>query len=149
MMKDQTDHIYYEDIVETIREPLLVLDSDLMVLSANRCFYDTFKVTPKKAIGRLIYDLGNRQWDIPQLRTLLEEILPKEKKFNNYEVEHVFPNIGHKIMLLNARRITHKGIGSQLISGHRRHHGTQATGRHIRRKRYCRTQAGGGNSAGK
>ena len=105
----------FEDIVETAREPLLVLDSDLRVLLANFSFYDSFKVTPDETIGKLIYDLGNRQWDIPKLRTLLEEILPKDNKFDNYEVEHVFSSIGHKIMLLNARRITQKGTGSQMI----------------------------------
>jgi len=106
---------YTESIVETIREPLLVLASDLRVLSANRSFYDTFKVTPKETTGNLIYNLGNRQWDIPRLRTLLEDILTKNNKFDNYEVEHVFSNIGHKIMLLNARRIIQKEIGSQMI----------------------------------
>ncbi len=106
---------YAESIVETIREPLLVLDSDLRVLSANRSFYESFKVTPNETIGNLIYDLGNRQWDIPSLRTLLEDILPKNNKFDNYEVEHVFSSIGHKIMLLNARRIIQKEIGSQMI----------------------------------
>ena len=104
-----------EDIIETVREPLLVLDSDLRVLKANRSFYDSFKVTPEETIGKLIYDLGNRQWDIPKLRTLLEEILPKDNKFDDYEVEHVFSSIGHKIMLLNARRITQKETGSQMI----------------------------------
>src|SRR3990172_6351020 len=58
---------------------------------------------------------GNRQWDIPRLRTLLEDILPENNKFDDYEVEHIFSNIGYKIMLLNARRITHKEIGSQMI----------------------------------
>jgi PAS domain S-box-containing protein len=105
----------FEDIVETAREPLVVLDSDLRVLLANRSFYDSFKVTPKETIGKLIYDLGNRQWDIPKLRTLLEEILPKDNKFDDYEVEHVFSSIGHKIMLLNARRITQKESVSQMI----------------------------------
>jgi signal transduction histidine kinase len=104
-----------EDIIETVREPLLVLDSDLRVLKANRSFYDSFKVTPGETIGNLIYDLGNRQWDIPRLRTLLEEILPKDNKFDDYKVEHIFSSIGHKVMLLNARRITQKEIGSQLI----------------------------------
>jgi signal transduction histidine kinase/CheY-like chemotaxis protein len=104
-----------EDIIETVREPLLVLDSDLRVLKATRSFYNSFKVTPKETIGKLIYDLGNRQWDIPKLRTLLEEILPKDNKFDDYEVEHVFSSIGHKIMLLNARRITQKETGSQMI----------------------------------
>jgi len=104
-----------EDIIETVREPLLVLDSDLRVLKANRSFYDSFKVTPAETIGNLIYDLGNRQWDIPMLRTLLEEILPKDNKFDDYKVEHVFSSIGHKIMLLNARRITQAGSGPRLI----------------------------------
>ena len=106
---------YNESIVETIREPLLVLDSDLRILSANRSFYESFKVMPKETIGNLIYDLGNRQWNIPSLRMLLEEILPKDNKFDNYEVEHVFSSIGHKIMQLNARRIIQKEIGSQMI----------------------------------
>ena len=69
---------FYEDIVETIRDPLLVLDSDLRVLDANRRFYNEFKVTAQKTVGNLIYDLGNRQWDIPKLRLLLEEILPEK-----------------------------------------------------------------------
>ena len=106
---------YAESIVETVREPLLVLASDLRVLSANRSFYELFKVTPKETIGNLIYGLGNRQWDIPSLRMLLEEILPKDNNFDDYEVEHVFSSIGHKIMLLNARRIIQKEIGSQMI----------------------------------
>ena len=105
----------FEDIVETVREPLIVLNSDLRVLSANRSFYNSFKVIPEETIGNLIYDLGNRQWDIPGLRTLLEDILPENDKFENYEVEHIFPGVGHKIMLLNARRIIHKEIGTQMI----------------------------------
>lgn len=105
----------FEDIVDTVREPLIVLDSDLRVLSANRSFYDSFRVIPGETIGNLIYDLGNRQWDIPRLRTLLEDILPENNKFDNYEVEHIFSGVGHKIMLLNARRIIHKERGSQMI----------------------------------
>jgi len=105
----------FEDIVETVREPLIVLDSDLRVLSANRSFYDLFKVMPEETIGNLIYDLGNRQWDIPGLRTLLEDILPENNKFDDYEVDHIFSGVGHKIMLLNARRIIHKEIGTQMI----------------------------------
>ena len=106
---------YADSVINTVREPLIVLDSDLKVLSANRSFYSSFKVTPQETIGNFIYDLGNRQWDIPKLRTLLEDILPKNNKFDDYEVEHIFSNIGHKIMLLNARRITHKEKGSQMI----------------------------------
>ena len=96
---------YAESIVETIREPLIVLGDDLKIISANHSFYQTFKVTPEETQGRFIYDLGNRQWNIPKLRTLLEGILPKNNVFNNYEIEHNFETIGPKIMLLNARQI--------------------------------------------
>ncbi|MFH1702979.1 MAG: ATP-binding protein [Nitrospirota bacterium] len=106
---------YAENIVETVREPLVVLDIDLKILSANRSFYNTFKVTPDETVGKFIYDLGNQQWDIPRLRTLFEEILPISTQFDNFEVEHNFPIIGRKIMLLNARRIYRKDIGMQMI----------------------------------
>ncbi len=106
---------YAENIVQTVRHPLLVLDSDLKVRSANQSFYDTFKVTPKETIGNLIYDLGNSQWDIPKLRELLHDILPKDKAFDNFEIDHVFSDIGHKIMLLNARRVVQEGAASELI----------------------------------
>jgi signal transduction histidine kinase len=106
---------YAESIVETVREPLMVLYADLKVLSANRSFYNTFKVIPGETIGNFIYDLGSRQWDIPRLRILLEDILPKNTKFDNFEVEHNFPIIGHKIMLLNACRIYRKDIGTQMV----------------------------------
>ncbi len=98
---------YAEDIVETVREPLVVLDTNLKVISANQSFYQTFKVKPEETKDRFIYDLGNRQWNIPKLRKLLEEILPKENLFENYEIEHDFQTIGPKIMLLNARRLDH------------------------------------------
>jgi PAS domain S-box-containing protein len=106
---------YAESIIETVRGPLLVLDSDLRVVKVNRSFYDSFKVTPEETLGNFIYDLGNRQWDIPKLRTLLEDILPKDDKFDGYEVEHEFPGIGHKSMILNARRIHQEGIGAQMV----------------------------------
>jgi len=96
---------YAESIIETMRAPLIVLDTDLKVISANRSFYQTFKVNHKETQGRLIYDLGNRQWDIPKLRQLLEEILPKSNTFDNYEIEHDFETIGPKTMLFNARRL--------------------------------------------
>jgi len=96
---------YAESIVETVREPLLVLDADLKIISANRNFYRTFLVTPDETIGSFIYDLGNKQWDIPKLRELLETILPQKATFDNYEVEHDFSAIGRRIMLLNARQI--------------------------------------------
>jgi len=96
---------YFKDIVGTIREPLLVLDSDLCVLAANRSFYKFFKVKAGATIGQLIYDLGNYQWNIPGLRLLLETILPQKADFHDYEVEHDFPGIGRHTLLLNARRI--------------------------------------------
>ena len=104
-----------EDIVETVREPLLVLDANLNILSANRSFYNIFKVKQGKTIGHLIFNVGNKQWDIPALRTLLEDILPTHKRFDNYEVEHDFPTIGHKTMLLNARQVYRKDVGTQMI----------------------------------
>ena len=106
---------YHENISETVREPLVVLNSDLKVLTANFGFYTTFKVTPEETIGNFIYDLGNRQWDIPKLRILLEDILPLDTVFNNYEVKHDFPRVGHKVILLNARQIFRKNIGSHII----------------------------------
>jgi PAS domain S-box-containing protein len=104
-----------EDIVETIREPLLVLDANLNILSANRSFYNIFKVEQGEAIGHLIFDVGNKQWDIPALRILLDDILPTHKRFDNYEVEHDFPTIGHKTMLLNARHVYWKDVSTQMI----------------------------------
>jgi PAS domain S-box-containing protein len=104
-----------EDIVETIREPLLVLDANLNILSANRSFYNIFKVEQGESIGHLIFAVGNKQWDIPALRTLLEDILPTHKRFDNYEIEHCFPALGHKTMLLNARQVYRKDVGTQMI----------------------------------
>jgi PAS domain S-box-containing protein len=106
---------YSENIVETVRESLVVLDSGLKILTANSSFYSTFKVTPEETIGNFIYDLGNRQWDIPRLRLLLEEILPQKNFFNDYEVDHVFQSIGRKTILLNARQIFRNDIGSLII----------------------------------
>ena len=106
---------YVEGIVETVREPLMVLDADLRVISANRSFYRTFKVAPAETVGQFIYDLGNRQWDIPRLRELLEDILPKNTAFDDFEVEHEFTTIGRKTMLLNARRIYQEVNKTQMI----------------------------------
>ena len=106
---------YAESIVETVREPLLVLNADLKIISANRNFYRTFKVAPGETIGSFIYNLGNKQWDIPKLRELLEEVLPEKEAFDDFEVTHDFQDIGHKIMLLNARQIYRKDIGTKMI----------------------------------
>ncbi len=96
---------YSESIINTVREPLIVLDQDLRVVSVSRSFYEFFKVKPEETMGQLIYDLGNKQWDIPKLRELLETVLPKQTTFDDYEVEHDFATIGRRIMLLNARQI--------------------------------------------
>jgi len=99
---------YANGIINTVREPLIVLDADLKVISASRSFYQIFKVKPENTEKQHIYDLGNRQWDIPKLRELLEHILPRATSFDNFEVVHDFPDIGKRIMLLNAREIYQK-----------------------------------------
>jgi PAS domain S-box-containing protein len=96
---------YSESIIATVREPLLVLDGNLRVESANPSFYKTFEVVPAETLGRQFQELGNQQWKIPALGNLLETILPQNNTFDNFEVEHSFPNIGRRIFLLNARRV--------------------------------------------
>ena len=98
-------HSYTESIVATVREPLLVLDANLCVRSASDSFFETYRVAPEETIGRPLYDLGNGQWNIPELRRLLEEVLPQASQVENFEVEHAFETIGKKTMLLNARRL--------------------------------------------
>jgi two-component sensor histidine kinase len=98
-------HDLAEAIVDAIREPLLVLDPDLRVIAASRAFYRTFAVTPRKTEGQLVFELGDGQWNIPGLRTLLEDVIPKHRTVEAYEVEHEFPTIGRRVMLLNARRV--------------------------------------------
>ncbi|MEA3209893.1 MAG: hypothetical protein QOE70_2950 [Chthoniobacter sp.] len=96
---------YAQDIVDTVREPLLMLDTTLRVRSANRAFYQTFQVSSEETENRLIYELGNGQWDIPALRTLLEDVIPTSSVFNDFELEHTFPIIGRRVMLLNGRKL--------------------------------------------
>ena len=105
---------YAQDVVDTVREPLLILDSSLRVHSANRAFYQTFHVSSEETENRLIYELGNGQWDIPALRTLLEDIVPKSSVFNDFELEHDFPVIGRRVMLLNARKLR-QGSHAELL----------------------------------
>jgi len=112
---EQETREYAESIVDTVREGLMVLDGDLRVISANRSFYETFKVKPGETEGKLVYDLGNRQWNIPKLRELLEEILPTDTTFDNFEVEHEFKIIGRRVMHLNARRIYRETNETRLI----------------------------------
>jgi two-component sensor histidine kinase len=98
-------HDLAEAIVDALREPLLVLAPDLRVMAASRSFYRTFAVTPRKTEGRLVFDLGDGQWNIPKLRALLEDIIPKRRTVESYEVDHEFPSIGRRVMLVNARRV--------------------------------------------
>ena len=106
---------YAQNVVDTVREPLLILDATLRVRSANRAFYQTFQVSSSETEGRLIYELGNGQWDIPDLRTLLEDIVPKSSVFDDFELEHTFPTIGRRIMLLNARKLQAGHHGELLV----------------------------------
>lgn len=102
--------LYAEAIVRTVRQPLIVLDADLRVVSANPAFYDLFKVSRKDTEGRRLYALGDGQWDIPALRTLLEEVLSKDHEICDYEVEHEFRDLGPRCMMLNARKLS-EGYG--------------------------------------
>ena len=95
----------FEGIVNTVREPLIVLDGELRVITASRDFYRYFQTDEQATVGRLIFQLGNNQWDIPLLRELLVDILPKNQVLENFHLEHDFPLIGHKKLLLDARHI--------------------------------------------
>jgi two-component system CheB/CheR fusion protein len=106
---------YAESIVETVREPLIVLDSGLRVKSANKAFYQTFQVLEESTVGKIVDELGDRQWDIPELRRLLTEILPLKRSVRDYLVEHDFQSVGHRVMLLNARQIDGQNADASLI----------------------------------
>jgi chemotaxis protein methyltransferase CheR len=102
-------------IVNTIIEPFIVLDDGFRVLAASRSFYDTFKVNPAQTQGRLLYDLGDGQWDIPALRTLLETIIPEKTAMDGFEVDHDFPLVGRRTMLLNARKVVYDNSDTHTI----------------------------------
>jgi two-component system CheB/CheR fusion protein len=114
-LNEQHAREYAEGIVDTVRESIIVLDQDLRVISANKSFYKTFRVGEKETEHKLIYDLGNKQWDIPALRALLEKLLREKTSFKDFIVEHHFPEIGRKKMILNARRISYKGKEKRMI----------------------------------
>ena len=111
----QDARAYAESIVEAVREPLVVLDAELRVKTANQSFYQTFQVSLEETENHLIYEIGHGQWGISELRSLLEDILPKSSSFQDFEVDHEFPTIGRRTMLLNARRIYQEGVGTQMI----------------------------------
>ena len=102
-------------IVETVREPLVVLNRQLRIQVANRAFQQVFRVTKQETEGKYLYDLGDKQWNIPALRRLLEEILPRNSQLMDFEVDHVFPKIGRRIMILNARRLRRDGEDTHLM----------------------------------
>lgn len=106
---------YIKTVVDTVREPFLILDKGLIVLSANRTFYSVFHTTQNETEGKLVYKLGNGQWDIPKLKILLEDILPKNTHFEDFKVEHDFPKIGPKIMMLNARQVHTSDIDKPIM----------------------------------
>jgi signal transduction histidine kinase len=102
--------VYYKEITETVREPFIILSKDLFVVSANRAFYKKFKVTKRETEGRRMYELGENQWDSPELRELLEHILPKRRVLKDHEITLDFPILGRKTMLLNARQVDSKDL---------------------------------------
>lgn len=102
--------VYYKEITETVREPFIILDNNLNVVTANLAFYTKFKVNKKDTEGKRIYDLGNSQWDSDELRELLENILPAHRVLSNYAVRHNFPTLGPKTILLNARQVDSKQL---------------------------------------
>jgi chemotaxis protein methyltransferase CheR len=107
-----------QGIVDTVREPVLVLDKNLRVIAASRSFYSAFKVSPEDTQDRLLYALGDGQWDIPKLRVLLEKIIPEQGVMEGYEVEHEFPGLGSRAMCLNARQVFYEGgAGTTILLG--------------------------------
>ncbi len=107
--------LYAEEVIATVREPLLVLDGTMRVVSANRSFYEMFHTSKDVVEGQVLYALGDGQWDIPALRELLESILPESRVFDDFRVDHVFPTLGRKVLLLNARRLVTEGANRELI----------------------------------
>jgi len=107
--------VYAESIVETVREPLLVLDGSFRVVSGNKAFYEAFRISRQESEGARVYELGGGQWDIPELRELLEKIIPEKSSFQDFRVEHDFPPIGHRVLVLNARRIEQRSSRPHLI----------------------------------
>lgn len=106
---------YIKTVVDVVREPVLILDKDLRVMAANEPFYQTFQVESKNTEGKIVYELGNGQWNIPALIKLLEDILPKNTFFKSFEVTHDFPFVGRKVIILNARRIYREKTDSGLF----------------------------------
>ena len=113
--EQQSAREYAEGIVDTVREPLIVLDASLRVISANQSFYGTFKVSPDETVNKYLYELGNGQWDIPELKIVLGSVITEAKTFRDFRVEHEFPALGRKVMLINARGILREGKPHQIL----------------------------------
>jgi two-component sensor histidine kinase len=111
----RTGHVQAQGIVDTVSDPMLVLDESLCVQSASRSFYETFRVDRYETIGQPVYALGNGQWDIPELRLLLSQVVPKSTAVINFEVEHDFPGLGRRTMLLTARTLFHPDNASHSL----------------------------------
>ncbi|WP_366510351.1 PAS domain-containing protein [Mesorhizobium sp.] len=111
----RTGHVQAQGVVDTVPVPLLVLDGALCIQSANRTFFRTFKVQRDDTIGRRIYELGDGQWDIPELRRLLTDVIPKSAAVIDYKVEHDFPGVGQRTMLVTARTINQDDVGTTML----------------------------------
>ena len=108
-------HVQAQSVVDTVREPLLVLDAGLCVVAANRSFFEVFCVDRDETLGRHLYELGEGQWDVPELRHLLEEVIPRSAAVVGYEVEHDFPRLGRRTMRLDARKLFHPDNNSTTL----------------------------------
>jgi two-component sensor histidine kinase len=104
-------------MVDTVREPLIVLDKDLRVVAASRSFYVKFMTVPDDTQGKHFYELGDGEWDIPKLRVLLENLIPDRGAMDEYEVEHEFPRLGRRVMLLNARIVRYEKAHTNILLG--------------------------------
>lgn len=109
------DSLLAEAVIGTVREPLIVLDGELKVVVASRAFYDKFNIEYEDVRGKMFYDLGNGQWNIPALRTLLEQIIPEKTTVESYEVEHDFLTLGHRVMVVNAREIKYENNQRKIL----------------------------------
>ncbi|MFQ6242760.1 sensor histidine kinase [Sinorhizobium meliloti] len=111
----RNEHVQAQGVFDTVPDPLLILDENLCVQSASRAFFAAFNVSRDETIGQHLYELGNRQWDIPELRRLLEEVIPKSTAVVDYEVEHDFPGLGRRTMLVSAHRLFHPDNNSRTL----------------------------------
>ncbi len=115
ILEVEEQYAYYEDILSTLQEPMLVLDKDMRIILANNAFYKVFLSTAEESIGISFYKLGNNQWNIPRLREMLDNIVPKNNRVHNFEIEHTFPVVGFKTMLLNVQPIQKKSNNEEMI----------------------------------